>query len=222
MDNINNVGQNFNNTARGLLSFLDNQYVSAILIIFLIVYAAHTAPRLPPYILRIFDNIWFQLLVFFLIAYMANKNPAVAIIAAIALMVTIFALNRLKINESFAAMLMDNREGMLNVMKDNMSLMDMKNKMENHMTQPTDHDTYPYADQKTAMEEIPENSMHDIGKEMKNAPREGQLGVDCTYETSYKNNFYPQYVNMKPDAYLARYTGNEVDGYDPNAFYASN
>lgn len=37
---------------------------------------------------------------------------------------------------------------------------------------------------------------------------------------NYHNSFYPQYTNMKPDAYMARYTGDSVNGYDPTATYS--
>ena len=43
----------------------------------------------------------------------------------------------------------------------------------------------------------------------------------CTVKANFRNSFYPQYVNMKPDAYLARYNGLEVDAYDPDANYSS-
>ena len=70
--------------------------------------------------------------------------------------------------------------------------------------------------------------MNDIGEEVNGASVEEELlpapptpGTQCTKRGNYRNDFYPQYVNMKPDAYMARYTGNEVNGFDPNSGYAS-
>ena len=44
------------------------------------------------------------------------------------------------------------------------------------------------------------------GEEM---PHMGNTEGD-TLKANYHNSFYPQYVNMKPDAYMARYTGDAV------------
>lgn len=44
-------------------------------------------------------------------------------------------------------------------------------------------------------------------------------GGDCTVTMDSHDKFYPQYANLKPDAYMARYTGNDVDAYDPTARY---
>lgn len=46
------------------------------------------------------------------------------------------------------------------------------------------------------------------------------MNVGCTRKANFRDSFYPQYVNMKPEAYLARYTGNETYGYDRSARYA--
>jgi len=99
MDSLNDAAKNFDATVTNWLSFLDNEYISGALIIFLIVYASYAAPKLPPYILKLFDNPLFKLLIFFLIVYSAKKNPTVAIIAAVGLMVTIHALNKLKLDQ---------------------------------------------------------------------------------------------------------------------------
>lgn len=90
--------QDFDNTVKGYLSFLDNQYVKTGLALFLILYASLAAPRLPEYIAKLFDNMFFKLLIFFLIAYVAQSSPTVAIIAAIAVMVSLMTLSRYKFN----------------------------------------------------------------------------------------------------------------------------
>lgn len=86
----------FDETVKKYTSFLDNEYVSAGLSIFLIIYAGMAAPKLPEYVARLFDYTLVKLLMFFLIVYISRKNATVAIIAAIAVMVSIMTLNRLK------------------------------------------------------------------------------------------------------------------------------
>lgn len=85
---------NLNKTLRESLSFLDNEYVSTGVALFLVLYAGLAAPALPETVARLFENTLFKLLVFFLIAYTSRKNPTVAIIASIGLLVSLQTLNR--------------------------------------------------------------------------------------------------------------------------------
>lgn len=89
----------FDRTVKQYTTWLDNPYVSGALIVFLIVYAGMAAPRLPSYIANLFDYTAVKLLIFFLIAYLSKKNATVALIAAIALMISIMTLNKLKFGE---------------------------------------------------------------------------------------------------------------------------
>lgn len=93
----------FDNRVKNYLSFLDNDYVSAGLSLFLILYAGMAAPKLPAYVAKLFDNIFVQLLMFFLIVYISRKNPTVAIIAAVAVMVSLMTLNKIKFNQEMMA-----------------------------------------------------------------------------------------------------------------------
>ena len=79
---------------KSYLSVLDNEHVSAALSIFLVVYAGMAAPHLPERVARLFENTVFRVLIFFLIAYTSQKNPTVAIIAAVGLMVSLQTLSR--------------------------------------------------------------------------------------------------------------------------------
>ena len=56
--------------------------------IVLIAYASLAAPRLPENIVRMFDHPLTKLVVFFLIVYLAKYNAGVAIVAAVAVLVT--------------------------------------------------------------------------------------------------------------------------------------
>jgi len=192
MDSLNDAAKNFDATVTNWLSFLDNEYISGALIIFLIVYASYAAPKLPPYILKLFDNPLFKLLIFFLIVYSAKKNPTVAIIAAVGLMVTIHALNKLKLDQML----------MRAVKRENMDDLAMMQQPRRLMVE----DAY------SSEEMIPESAVAAISEEVKSQP-------GCVKKLKYRNEFYPQYVNLNPEAYMARYNGKDVDGYDVNADY---
>lgn len=89
----------FNRVVNEALSILDNQIVSSVLGLFLVLYAGLAAPKLPRSIARLFDNPVFRVIVLFLVAFMATKNKSVALIAAVGLVVSFQTLNRHKMND---------------------------------------------------------------------------------------------------------------------------
>lgn len=108
--NMQSYLDSFDNTVRRFLSPLDNEYVTAGLALFLILYSSLAAPKLPSYIAKLFDHTWFKLLCFFLIVYVSRKNATVAIIAAVAVMISLITLNKIKFNESM--MVVANNRGL--------------------------------------------------------------------------------------------------------------
>jgi len=87
------LSENFNNSINNAFSVIDsNRILTTVLSLFLILYAALAAPVLPLSITRVFKNTWFKLAFMFLIAYAATKNPTVAIISSVALLVTLQTL----------------------------------------------------------------------------------------------------------------------------------
>jgi hypothetical protein len=97
MDVVNKLAQGVNS---GLDYLNSNRILSTILGLFLVLYAALAAPKLPKSISSWFDNVWFKLGFMFLIAYMATRDPSVAIISAIALLVTLQTLSAQKTAET--------------------------------------------------------------------------------------------------------------------------
>ncbi len=93
----------FDKTVNNLLAGLDNEYVSTALSLFLILYAGLAAPKLPESIARLFENDIFKVLICFLIAYTGNKNPTVAIISTICLLVSLQTLHRYEVNRQMIA-----------------------------------------------------------------------------------------------------------------------
>lgn len=95
---MNSFDKSVNNVVEKL--HLNNEYVTSTLIIFLIVYASMAAPKLPPKVIAVFENNWVRLIIFFLIAYVAQHNATVAIVAAVALLITLQTLNRYSMNKT--------------------------------------------------------------------------------------------------------------------------
>lgn len=90
MESVNQVSGYVNKT----LNFINNNKVlSSVLAMFLVLYAAMAAPKLPKNVVKVFDNTLFKLGYMFLMAYIASKDPSVAIISAAALLITIQTLS---------------------------------------------------------------------------------------------------------------------------------
>lgn len=81
---------------RYLRTALANPYFSAGLTLFLVLYASLAAPDLPPFLAGLFDNPLFKLLVLFLILLVRDYDPTVALLAAVAFIISLQALNRHK------------------------------------------------------------------------------------------------------------------------------
>lgn len=182
-----------------------NEHISAALTLFLILYAVLIAPQLPEPFANLFDKWWFRLVFLFLIIYTARNNPTLAIVGAIGFMISLETLNRIKFNKFMSRMMTATPaavEGMENMEEDDGPVM-----MEDG----------------GAMEEgdVPPDVMVDMAEETKMVPEAPVGGMGCAAGGDYRSNFYPQYVNMKPDAYTARFSGNEVAGWDPLAKYSS-
>jgi hypothetical protein len=81
------------NMTNSLEYLTNNKIISAMIGLFLALYAALAAPKLPKSITLWFDNFWFKLGFMFLIAYMSTKDAPIAIISAVALLVTLQTLS---------------------------------------------------------------------------------------------------------------------------------
>jgi len=83
--------------------YLQNPYVSATLTLFLVLYGALARPDLPDFVMDLFDNALFRMLVLYLIAYTASNNPQVAILVAVGFTLTMNLLSERKMAEGFMA-----------------------------------------------------------------------------------------------------------------------
>ena len=87
------VKNNFDTQVDSYLGFLKNEYAVAGISLFLILYAGVIAPKLPSNILKWFDNWIVQVALFFAIVYISKKNATVALITAVAVLVTLMVAN---------------------------------------------------------------------------------------------------------------------------------
>lgn len=86
---------------------LKNQYITGILTLGLILYASMARPGLPEGLVTLFDHGGFRFMFCALIVYVASKNIRVALIVALAFVVTMSVLNEQKIAEGFTDGLRD-------------------------------------------------------------------------------------------------------------------
>ena len=77
----------------GLNKMRGSKVLMAILGMFLVLYSAKAAPKLPNYLLKVFDHPVFKIVFMFLIAYVAYKDASVALISAVVLFLAIQVLS---------------------------------------------------------------------------------------------------------------------------------
>jgi hypothetical protein len=92
-----------NNTLDNYLKVLDNEYVSGFLRLFIMLYAGLAAPELPKKIADLFKKDVFKIVIFILILLVARKKPDIAILTAVAFMLTIQTINKYDIAEHMTA-----------------------------------------------------------------------------------------------------------------------
>ena len=85
MDTVNDFSRSVDNFLKNVYS---NKTANAVIGLFLVLYAGLAAPKLPSSVAKIFGNSVFKFVFLFLIAYMASRNISVAIIASVALAIS--------------------------------------------------------------------------------------------------------------------------------------
>ena len=91
---LTDLSETFNLEILDRLEFLDNEFVSAGLSLFLLMYAGMAAPQLPQYITVMFNNIVVRIVTLFLVVYMSSKNATIALVTAIGLVLLVQFLNK--------------------------------------------------------------------------------------------------------------------------------
>jgi len=84
-----------------LQNLLQNQWFSAALTLFLVLYGGMASPELPAFVADLFENAVFRLLVLFLIAYTASRNTTVALITSVVFALVMTYLSQMRMAEGF-------------------------------------------------------------------------------------------------------------------------
>ena len=84
-----------------LKKVLTNPYFSAGVALIAISYASAVAPKLPQSFMKVLDNPIFKIIFLIIVALVAGYNPMVAIIVAIAFVVTLTYISEYKTTEAF-------------------------------------------------------------------------------------------------------------------------
>jgi len=87
------------NLLSNINEMLDNKNVSTIITLSLALYAGLAAPALPNEVILFFDTVIGRLLLVFLIGFTASKNIEVALMVAVAFVVTLHVLNQRSIEQ---------------------------------------------------------------------------------------------------------------------------
>jgi len=91
-------------SVNNMLDFVNNNKIlSSVLGLFLVLYAAMAAPKLPKSVAKIFNNTYFKLGFMFMIGYLATKDPSTAIISAVGLLLTLQTLSSYEAAEKFSS-----------------------------------------------------------------------------------------------------------------------
>lgn len=165
-----------------------NEYLTMAIIFALIIFAAYIAPQLSNGVVLLFDNPIVKLLIFFIIAYTAKKSPTIGIIMAVCLLVILNNVNQRKV------------ERMMGNIISNISRRE-------HMEAP----------EITKLQDIEISNiqkLQNIGNvaNVKLSPSqvadiqgESKVVASCDKKMKFRDEFYPQYVDMDKNEYSARY-----------------
>lgn len=156
----------------------DNVYLNTGLALLIAMYAGVVAPELPLYITNLLTHPISQILVFFLISFLAQKDVSVALIVAIVVFITLHYANK-----------KENNNNIFGFARNLIKKGDVLGLMGN-------------GKQEKKVKELEED-------EEKKEDHE-DCDESCPHKVSYRNHFYPQYVNMDPFAYKAKYSHDNV------------
>ena len=102
---------NMDSISKSLNTLFDNKTFSTSMSLLLALYAGAAAPALPNNVIVFFDTVIGKLLITFLIAYLSSKNIQLALMLAVAFVVSLNIINTNKINEGFRIIENYNEDG---------------------------------------------------------------------------------------------------------------
>ena len=94
MDQVTDLAKNLINQTETILNRgLDNIYITTAIKVFLGLYAGFAAPKLPPSILLLLDNMLFRVVLAFTIVLVATRDPSIALMISVAFIITLQTAN---------------------------------------------------------------------------------------------------------------------------------
>lgn len=84
-----------------LSSIFSNKYASSAITLFLVLYGGLAAPKLPKFMIKLFENPIFRIVILSLIVYNGNRDPKFAIMIGVAFTVTLNMISNQKFLEGF-------------------------------------------------------------------------------------------------------------------------
>ena len=98
MDEITNLVKDLITQTETVLNRgLDNVYITTAIKVFLGLYAGFAAPKLPPSVLLLMDNIIFRVGVAFMIVLVATRDPSIALMISVAFIITLQTANKYRL-----------------------------------------------------------------------------------------------------------------------------
>lgn len=98
MDEITNLVKDLITQTETVLNRgLDNVYITTAIKVFLGLYAGFAAPKLPPSVLLLMDNIIFRVAVAFMIVLVATRDPSIALMISVAFIITLQTANKYRL-----------------------------------------------------------------------------------------------------------------------------
>jgi len=96
-----NVVKAVTDALKPVTRLFNNPYTATAISLFLVLYGSMARPALPNFIKNLFQNDIFRLFYVFLLAYIGDRNPQVALIVAVVFMVGMGLLADQQVSESF-------------------------------------------------------------------------------------------------------------------------
>ena len=85
-----------------LSTVFNDKIASTVITLFLVLYGGMAAPKLPSFVVKLFENPIFKIAVLALIVYNGNRDTTFAIMIAVAFTVTLNTISKQKFMEGFA------------------------------------------------------------------------------------------------------------------------
>lgn len=86
---------------RSMSNLFSNKYSAALISLFLVLYGGLAAPKLPNFIIKMFDNAIFRIIVLSLIVYKGERDLSMSLMIAVGFTITLNIVNKQKLFEKF-------------------------------------------------------------------------------------------------------------------------